>query len=214
MTKLIERAYTPSKVELREADGRPVLEGYAALYDSLSVNLGGFVERIAPGAFDAALESDPDVLCRIQHEDGLQVIGRTKSGTLTLRATSEGLHYTCLVPDTQAGRDIVELVRRGDIDQSSFAFSIDRDSDESWDWNHEPTLRTLLRVNLHDVAPVSTPAYPETTVGLRAETLERARQVLERELAQAKRRRDALRAAHRQRAEHFRALSARAKSRR
>ncbi|HOA28127.1 MAG TPA: phage major capsid protein [Arachnia sp.] len=170
-TNPIERALTPEPIEVRaDENGHPILSGYAAIYDSPSVDLGGFVEVVRRGAFDDHLRTKPDVVARVQHQGGLQVIGRTTNGTLRIWSDTRGLRYEVSPPDTQAGRDIVELVRRGDIDQSSFAFTLaDWEADQRWDFERQPALRELLRVQLHDVAPVSGPAYLATSVGLRAE---------------------------------------------
>lgn len=168
-----ERAVYDEPVEVREDEnGKPVISGYAAVYDSRSNDLGGFVEIIRRGAFDDALRAKPDVTAKVQHQGGVQVIGRTKNGTLKLWTDTRGLRFEVSPPDTQAGRDIVTLIRRGDIDKSSFAFSVsDPKRDQKWDFDQTPPVRELLRVNLHDVSPVSGPAYEATSVGLRAAAL-------------------------------------------
>jgi HK97 family phage prohead protease len=119
------------------------------------------------------------VSARIQHQGGLQTIGRTTSGTLKITATKAGLKYEVKPPNTSAGRDIVELIRRGDISKSSFAFSLrgDPDTAQSWDFTTAPPTRYLHRVNLHDVAPVDGPAYMDTSVGVRA--FEQAKRAVE-----------------------------------
>jgi len=176
---MLERHITYSKVELRAPEGEEngrILQGYAAVYESLSHDLGGFVERVAPGAFDDALaDPDLDVLCRVQHQDGLLVVGRTKSGTLEVGSDDRGLWYRCVLPDTQAGRDIAVLVERGDIDQSSFAFELHPDGIEEWDWSYDPPLRILRKVHLYDVAPVSGPAYEATTAHIRSRVFKNAK---------------------------------------
>lgn len=176
-----ERAVYDEPVEVREDEnGKPVISGYAAVYDSRSNDLGGFVEIIRRGAFDDALRAKPDVTAKVQHQGGVQVLGRTKNNTLKLWTDVRGLRYEISPPDTQAGRDIVTLIRRGDIDKSSFAFSVaDPKVDQKWDFDQTPPVRELLRVNLHDVSPVSGPAYEGTSVGLRSQalaSLEEARQ--------------------------------------
>lgn len=173
---LIERAYLDidaAQIEVREDEnGTPVVSGYAIVYDAVSRDLGGFKEIVRRGAVDEALKGKPDVLCRVQHQGGTSVIGRTKNGTLRLWSDTRGLRYECSPADTQQGRDIVTLIRRKDIDASSFAFSLgDLELDQRWDFNQAPPLRELLRINLHDVAPVDVGAYPAASVGLRAEAL-------------------------------------------
>lgn len=168
-----ERLITTAPVEIREigdgAGARKVIRGYAAVYDSVSQDLGGFVEKLRKGCFDAALAANPQyVYCRVQHEGGTSVIGRTGSGTLRVGSDEKGLWYECDLPDTQAGRDIEVLIRRGDIDKSSFCFSVAKAEDELWNWRTNPPLREVLKCGLHDVAPVSGPAYEATSVDMRS----------------------------------------------
>lgn len=161
----LETRNTRGTVEVRAAGGVKRLGGYALMYDRLSQNLGGFVERVAPGALDKTLSEGTDVLCRYQHEDRF-LLGRTSSGTLRLDNQSEGLDYTVDVPATDYGTNCVALAERGDLANSSFAFYTIRD-----DWSLTEQgfpLRTLLEVKLVDVAPVVTPAYPDATTGLRS----------------------------------------------
>lgn len=171
----VERRAVPAQIELREAGGKRTLFGYAALYDSLSDDLGGFLEVIRPGAFDRALAEKQEVLARSEHDTRL-LLGRTSSGTLRLSSDSRGLRYEVDLPDTQAGRDMATLVSRGDVKGSSFAFMIpDAENGQRWlvpDGGGLP-LRELLDLDLFDVAPTANPAYPETTVSARA--LEAAR---------------------------------------
>jgi hypothetical protein len=143
------------------------VRGYAAVYNSLSQDLGGFREMIAPGAFDRTVREtnagDNDVLGRLEHH---VLLGRTSSGTVRLATDARGLLYEIDLPNTQAGRDVAELVSRGDIFQSSFAFHLHPNGE---DFDVSPggwLVRHLLDVDLVDVAPVTTPAYPATSVAL------------------------------------------------
>lgn len=143
------------------------LVGYAAKYLTLSSNLGGFVERIAPGCFDRALREGDDVRCLINHDPSL-LVGRTKNGSLRLRSDAVGLHNTCDVADTSFGRDLVENVRTGNMTDQSFGFTCD---DESWSDEPDPddptariNVRTLRSVRLMDTSYVTYPAYPHTSV--------------------------------------------------
>jgi HK97 family phage prohead protease len=154
-------------IELRAAAGNR-LEGYAALYNSPSADLGGFTEVIRPGAFTAALASSPDVLALYDH-DTRHVLGRTSAGTLRLQEDARGLRFEIDVPATQTGRDILVSVGRGDIRGASFAFVAKEDR---WNKTSGGMLRELLDVDLIDVTVTPNPAYPETTVARRA--LERA----------------------------------------
>ncbi len=162
---IIETRYTAGGVQFRAAGDAPKLGGYALKFDRQSQNLGGFVERIDPGALTKTLKDGGDVLCRFQHDDAL-ILGRTLSGTLRLDADETGLVYEVDLPDTTTGRDLAALAGRGDVQHSSFAFRTIRD-----DWGFTDQgfpLRTLLEIQLVDVAPVVQPAYLDTTSGLRA----------------------------------------------
>ena len=154
-------------VELREDPGAdPAICGYAAKFDTLSENLGGFREQIRPGAFDTVLTNDVRAL--FNHEPNL-ILGRTTAGTLTLSADSTGLSYRITPPDTQYARDLMKSMQRGDVSQSSFAFTVDNDS---WDEDDDGRLvRTINSVKrLYDISPVTYPAYPDTDAAVRALT--------------------------------------------
>jgi uncharacterized protein len=170
-----ERRALHDRVELRAADGdKPVVRGYAAKFNTRSDDLGGFVEVIAPGAFDQALGSDVRAL--INHDPSL-ILARSRDGTGTLRlfVDDAGLGYE-FAPDMEQSyaRDLVRALARGDVDQSSFAFSI-ADGGEEWSEREGITVRTITKVaRLYDVSPVTYPAYPDASVALRG--LEQFRQ--------------------------------------
>jgi len=159
----IERRFIHAEIELRADDAEPVVAGYAAVFNELSEDLGGFREVIAPGAFTEALNAS-DIRALFNH-DPSQIVARTKNGTLKVWEDEKGLRYE-FTPNmkTQAGRDLVELLKRGDVDQSSFAFSMDGGVDE-WDDSGDIPVRRLKKVGrLYDVSPVTYPAYPATSV--------------------------------------------------
>ena len=141
------------------------LEGRAASYGVRSQNLGGFVEQIALGAFTKSLGSGADVRCTFNHDPN-HVLGRTKSGTLQLTDSATGLDFRCqLDKGNSYHRDVYAAVKRGDIDQCSFAFTVPDGGDE-WQENGATDdagkrchLRTLRNVNLVDVSAVTYPAY-------------------------------------------------------
>lgn len=154
---------------LRQDGPFPKIDGYAAVFNQLSENLGGFREKIDPHAFDETLANADDVRGLVDH-DPSRILGRIKAGTLRLNTDAVGLHYVIDPPDTQTGRDILVSLKRGDVDQSSFAF---RTLDDNWEFKkdasgHTTATRTLLRVKLYDVSVVTYPAYPQTKVGVRA----------------------------------------------
>jgi len=151
-------------VELRVSEVRAAsdesltVSGYAAMFDDIT-DLGYFRERIARGAFDGVMEDDVRLL--INHT-GVP-LARTTNGTLDLEVDGSGLRYTARLADTQEGRDLYKLIKRGDISQSSFAFTIEEE-----DWDRKANLRTITRMgSLLDVSPVTYPAYPTTTVAAR-----------------------------------------------
>lgn len=147
-----------SAVELR-ASGRR-LEGYAAVFGS-EAKIGRVRETIAPGAFAASLAGD--VLALLDHDPG-KVLGRTRSQSLRLAEDAKGLHFELDLPDTQAGADVLALATRGDLGGMSFGFQVPAGGEQ---WQGE--LRTLKRVALREISVISAwPAYPDTTVALRA----------------------------------------------
>lgn len=160
-----ERRFTSVRVEIRAgADEKRTIGGYAAKFDRPSQNLGGFREFIAPQAFNRSRSQNwPDVIARYNHDDNM-LLGTTGAGTLRLGTDNIGLTYDVDLPAARA--DVLELVQRGDVRQSSFAFIVDED-----DWTADDSgfpMRTLQQVRLLDVAPVNTPAYHDTSVGLRS----------------------------------------------
>lgn len=129
----------------------------------------GLRERISPGAFDRALKENHDVRALFNHDSNL-VLGRTKSGTLKLSVTREGLAYEVTPADTTAYRDTVAHLERGDVDGSSFAFMVTR---EEWlyDQKRGVDIRDIKDVQLFDVGPVTYPAYEATTSAVRGSML-------------------------------------------
>lgn len=154
------RSYT---AELRAADADFCLEGYAASYNQLSQDLGGFREQIAPGAFSRSIKEGADVKCLLNHDSNF-ILGRTKSGTLTLSDSRKGLQFRCqLLRSSQMHRDIFASVKSGNLSECSFAFSVPQGGDswdEAVDENGKRFTRRILRdVSLCDVSVVSDPAY-------------------------------------------------------
>jgi HK97 family phage prohead protease len=158
----LERRYTAAVVELRKDAEHQKIGGYAAVFGKLSRNLGGFVEKVGETAFnDSRGRNWPDVRARYNHEI---LLGTTAARTLTLSVDDTGLLYEVEPPQSRA--DILELVQRGDVRHSSFAF---RTIEDHWDTSDQGyPMRTLLKVQLVDVAPVDDPAYPDATAGLRS----------------------------------------------
>jgi HK97 family phage prohead protease len=148
-------------------DGKRTLAGYAAVYDSLSDDLGGFVERIAPGAFDQSLKDHPDVFSLFNHNWD-QVLGRTTAGTLDVSTDKTGLKFSVTLPDTDYGNNLAVSVERGDITGCSFGFCVPSDGDAWTTQADGRALRTLNQVELFEITVTPCPAYPETSVALRS----------------------------------------------
>jgi len=158
------RSQYGENVELRTAEVRAagddtlVVEGYASNFD-VEYDLGYFKESVARGAFDEVLEDDVRFL--LNHTGA--PLARTTNGTLELSVDETGLKYRAALADTQDGRDLYKLIKRGDITQSSFAFTIDKD-----EWSEDRSTRTITKLGrLIDVSSVTYPASPSTTVAAR-----------------------------------------------
>lgn len=152
--------------ELRVAPDDPAgrrLRGYAIVFNTLSVDLGGFRERILPQAVQRPLREGADVRALVDH-DASKVLGRTTVGTLRLRADARGLLAEIDPPDTTIARDLIESVRRGDISGMSFAFRVPNEPPEAWGREDGQVIRTVSDMELYEVSVVSFPAYPVTDV--------------------------------------------------
>jgi len=162
------------KIERRAEGGKEAitLRGHAAVFNSLSEDLGGFREQIVPGAFKEAIETD-DIRALFNHDANF-VLGRNRANTLTLAEDARGLAIAITPPDTQVARDLITSMERGDITQMSFAFRI-KPNGEDWAKNDDGIwIRTVKRVRLYDVSPVTYPAYTATDIAVRS--LEQHRQ--------------------------------------
>lgn len=168
-----ERDWRPvEELEIREEDDRLIFKGHAAVFDRLSEDLGGFKERIQRGAFRKVLDANPDVRFLINH-DSMSAAGlplaRTKNSTLELREDPKGLRvYAELAPTTLA-QDLRILVKRADIDQMSFGFSMREGGKDVWSEEDGELVRTIVSFGaLFDVSPVVFPAYPQTDAAMRS----------------------------------------------
>lgn len=156
-----------AKLSLEErADKPPMLAGYAAVFGQETTIGGWFVERIARGAFGPAMATS-DVHALFNHSENI-VLGRLSAGTLRMAEDATGLAVEIDPPDTADARDLMVKMRRGDIDQMSFAFTM-RGGVETWDETGEIPVRTIERVGeLYDVSVVTRGAYPQTSVAVRS----------------------------------------------
>jgi HK97 family phage prohead protease len=152
----MEKRFYDIETRFDNENNKNTIIGHAAVFGKLSEDLGGFREMIDPNAFDDVLENDTRAY--FNHDPNF-ILGRVKSGTLRLKTTEKGLQYELDVPDTTAGRDLLVSMERGDVSQSSFAFTIAADS---WESTADGEVRTINKVaRLYDVSPVSLPAYPQ-----------------------------------------------------
>ena len=155
-------------IELRNEPESRHIQGYGSVFNERSLDLGGFVEMIAPGAFDGVIERS-DVKCYLDHnpEKGILARSRNGKGSLSLVVDEKGLRYEFDAPHTNLGDEVVEGLKRGDYSQSSFAFTVD---DEVWTKEADGSyLRTITKIGgLYDVSIVANPAYEGTSVALRS----------------------------------------------
>ena len=155
------RSQYGENVELRTAEVRAagddalVVEGYASNFN-VEYDLGYFKESVARGAFDDVMQDDVRFL--LNHTGA--PLARTTNGTLELSVDDQGLKYRAALADTQDGRDLYKLIKRGDITQSSFAFTIENDT-----WSEDRSTRTITKVGkLLDTSAVTYPASPTASV--------------------------------------------------
>lgn len=147
------------------------LRGYAAVFNSLSEDLGGFREILEPGAFRASLRKQPDVRLLFNHDPNY-VMARTSSGSLELREDSRGLHVFARVDkDMSWVADLRKSMQRGDIDQMSFAFALHEDA-RDWAVTDDGQVVSTIRADgvddMFDVSVVTYPAYRATSVNMRS----------------------------------------------
>jgi len=161
-------------------DDARIISGYAAVFDSESEPIGGrFREVIRSGAFKKTIqESDTRALW---NHDSAMPLGRTANDTLELREDDHGLAFKLHLPDTTAGRDAYTSIQRGDVSNMSFGFNVIKEKwsgQASREGDEENTeLRELLEVALHEISPVTFPAYTATEVEARTiESIIEARQ--------------------------------------
>lgn len=176
-----------NNIEIRATNSTPVVsqdsrivEGYAVVFNSQSEDLG-FYETINPSAITEDVLKRSDVFCLFNHDQD-KVLARSKNGTgsLQLQLDERGLKYTFIAPNMDLGDEILEYLRRGDIDSSSFAFTVSTDEgSEVWTTGTDGRqYREILKIDeLHDVSPVWNPAYSSTSVSQR--TLDKLNQLRE-----------------------------------
>ena len=165
--RILDLEATEMRVEKDEDQDQRKIVGYAAVFNRKSKNLGGFVEIIRPGAFRKAIDG-ADIKALFNHDPNY-VLGRTTSGTLTLEENQKGLKFEITPPDTQIIRDLVMApIERGDVSGCSFSFGLSKDGDK-WSEQGDSYLREIIEASvIGDVGPVTSPAYPSTSVNVRS----------------------------------------------
>jgi HK97 family phage prohead protease len=159
-----KRTFEVDKLEVRKTkDGKRTIKGHAAVFNRVADG-GWFREKVAPGAFKDSIVKD-DVRALWNHDPNF-VLGRNTAGTLRLFEDEKGLAIEIDPPDTQSARDLLISIERGDVSQMSFGFSTIKDSWERIDGDKD--IRTLEKVQLWDVSPVTFPFYKDTDVAVRS----------------------------------------------
>jgi HK97 family phage prohead protease len=156
-------------IELRASgDGKMVIQGRPAVYNSLSKDLGGFREVLVPGCFDESLD-DPEIYCAWNH-DNSQILGRVEAGTLQLNSDSIGLTMRCELPNSPLGQNVYQSVKRGDVSKMSFGMFVDQDA---WDIATDERgqryeRRSVKQARIFECSPVTSPAYDASSVSARS----------------------------------------------
>lgn len=154
-----------TRFEVRDEGDGPIIHGYGAVFDVPSLDLGGWRERIKPGAFKRTLKNNPDVMSFFNHDPN-HVLGRTSAGTLTVTEDFHGLAYQVKPPDTQWASDLLVSMRRGDVRGSSFMFDVVK---AEWAKAEDGVdERIVSEVRLYELGPVTMPAYPAADSGVRS----------------------------------------------
>jgi HK97 family phage prohead protease len=170
MDNLERRAWAECRAEA--SDDAKRIRGYAVVFDSLSVDLGGFREIIAPDAVNRTMSEGLDVRALVDH-DSAKVIGRTRAGTLQLRKDGRGLRIEVEPdPEISYARDIMRAVARGDVSGMSFGFRV---LDDEWNYDEKTPVRTVTDMRISEVSIVTFPAYQATDVQVALRSLQSQR---------------------------------------
>lgn len=171
------------QIEYRTTEGSRKIEGVAIVFNQLSEDLGGFREMIIPDAVQDVIEqSDIFFLYNHNQDRGFLARSRNGKGSLTTEVKEDGVHFSFDAPHTALGDEVLEHLRRGDINQCSFAFRI---AEDAWEKQSDGLyIRTIKRFErLFDMSLVDTPAYSQTTACVRFnEILEEEKKAAEEQM--------------------------------
>lgn len=143
------------------------VEGYGCVFDTPSEYIG-WIETIHNGAITNDTINESDVFAKFNHDDG-KILARSRNGegSLLLEVDNKGLHYIFEAPKTALGDEVLEYLHRGDINQSSFAFTVAKGGDK-WYKRDGQIYRDIYKIDkLYDVSPVFNPAYSSTSCSAR-----------------------------------------------
>ena len=158
-----ERRYFPTEIRLSERDGGlGIISGLGVVYNQWSDDLGGFIEMVKPGAGLRSMDEN-DIFSTYNHNDDY-ILGRISAGTLRLSVDQKGITYEADLPDTTYANDLKVSIGRGDVRGSSFRFRV---TDDNWGEIDGKQYREILDFDLFEMGPVTNPAYPQTTAGVR-----------------------------------------------
>lgn len=171
-----------------DAEGRTI-EGVAIVFNALSNDLGGFREQIVPEAIEGVIEQS-DIFFLYNHTSDRGFLARSKNGVGSLKTDvrEDGVHFSFEAPHTALGDEVLEYLKRGDVNQCSFAFAVDTDL---WEKQVDGTyVRTITKFKrLYDMSLVDTPAYSQTSACARfAEIQEEERLANEKAMKEAEER--------------------------
>lgn len=154
-----------TRFEVRDDGDGPLIVGHGAVFNSPSLDLGGFREIVDAKAFSKTLRENKDIMSFFNH-DANHVLGRTSAKTLRVSVDDEGLAYEVRPPETSWAADLMVSIRRGDIRGSSFMFDVVKDT---WGQSDDgQVVRTLKEVRLYELGPVTFPAYPAADSAVRS----------------------------------------------
>lgn len=179
-------------IEIRTIEDSRKIEGVSIVFNALSNDLGGFREQIIPEAVEGVIEqSDIFFLYNHTSDRGFLARSRNGSGSLQTEVREDGVYFSFDAPRTALGDEVLEYLKRGDVNQCSFAFAVEADK---WEKQEDGMyIRTITKFKkLYDMSLVDNPAYSQTSACARfAEIKEEERLANERAMKEAEERAEA-----------------------